>query len=114
MKPPCKACGGVGHVGPATGARQEDYGRACTACYGTGLKDGAYIRTTTRPYYVESWGEPGDKWWVTARNNVTVATCSTERSARRIARLLNADAAATADKAGRATAENASGRTTQP
>lgn len=34
---PCKACNGVGHESPATGAQQADYGRACGTCKGTGL-----------------------------------------------------------------------------
>ena len=32
----CPTCGGVGHLGPATGARQRDYGLACPDCDGTG------------------------------------------------------------------------------
>lgn len=33
----CRACDGVGHLGPATGAAQSDYGRACSKCKGSGL-----------------------------------------------------------------------------
>ena len=34
--PECRRCDGVGHLGPATGADQQDYGRPCPDCYGTG------------------------------------------------------------------------------
>lgn len=43
----------------------------------------------TRPYRVVYMG--GYHFYVVARNHRTVAQCASERSARRIARLLNAD-----------------------
>lgn len=36
-KDACKTCAGVGHLGPATGATPEDYGRECPTCGGAGL-----------------------------------------------------------------------------
>ena len=30
--PVCPTCEGIGHLGPATGAAQADYGRACPDC----------------------------------------------------------------------------------
>ena len=29
---PCRTCGGVGHLGPATNSPQRDWGRACPDC----------------------------------------------------------------------------------
>jgi hypothetical protein len=33
---PCETCNGVGHLGPATYATPQNYGRACPDCDGTG------------------------------------------------------------------------------
>lgn len=49
---------------------------------------------TKTPYYVYEFG--GKACYVEARNGHTVAKCTSVRMARRIARLLNADAAAKA------------------
>ena len=35
----CRVCGGVGHLGPGTGADQRDYGRECVVCEGSGKVD---------------------------------------------------------------------------
>jgi hypothetical protein len=43
---PCPTCGGDGHEGPATGARQRDYGRSCSTCDGEGVL-GAVVASCT-------------------------------------------------------------------
>jgi hypothetical protein len=50
---PCATCRGDGHLGPATGAEQRDYGRECQACGGSGV-DGytVTLQTLERPVSV--------------------------------------------------------------